>query len=284
MIFSGKNHILVVDDDQDVLAITKLALKNIEVYGVANQIHTATSKAQAIEVYNSLTTAADSSFIMTAFIDVIMETEYAGLELCQYIRETRRNQYSTLYVRTGQPGTAPERSVMDRYDINGYFSKVETTEDKLYSLLKAGVRQFYYNITATGLGQAMVGLAEAETRQNMQMVIAMLTSAWQSDASGEEVGADVLQFPFDFVIDGTPVLGTNPFDPAELDHLPSMRLADRNDKFVFDEQGRFLMKIGGTSSNAETLWYGYTYQAVPEIAQLWYGFNRVLSSLWKQRG
>jgi hypothetical protein len=40
---------------------------------------------------------------------------------------------TTIYVRTGQPGLAPERDVIDRYDINGYFSKAETTEDKLYS-------------------------------------------------------------------------------------------------------------------------------------------------------
>ena len=77
-----------------------------------------------------------------AFIDVVMETDTAGLELCQFIRETQRNRVTTLYIRTGQPGVAPERSVIDRYDISGYFTKVELTEDKLYSLVKAGARQY----------------------------------------------------------------------------------------------------------------------------------------------
>jgi hypothetical protein len=39
--------------------------------------------------------------------------------------------------------------VIDRYDINGYFSKVETTENKLYSLTESGVRQYDWTVTAT---------------------------------------------------------------------------------------------------------------------------------------
>src|SRR5262249_24681742 len=87
--------------------------------------------------------------LAVAFIDVVMETDEAGLELCQYIREVLKNRVVQLYVRTGQPGVAPERAVIERYDINGYFSKVETTENKLYSLTKSGVRQSYWTVTAT---------------------------------------------------------------------------------------------------------------------------------------
>jgi len=44
-------------------------------------------------------------------IDVVMETDTAGLELCQYIREKMKNQLTRIYIRTGQPGIAPERTV-----------------------------------------------------------------------------------------------------------------------------------------------------------------------------
>src|SRR5713226_5226093 len=50
---------------------------------------------------------------------------------------------------------APERSVIDRYDINGYFSKLETSEDKLYSLVKAGVRQHEYMTSSLILFQLL---------------------------------------------------------------------------------------------------------------------------------
>src|SRR5262249_57268528 len=49
------------------------------------------------------------------------------------LREEHKNRVTQLFVRTGQPGMAPERTVLDRYDINGYFTKVEATEDKLRS-------------------------------------------------------------------------------------------------------------------------------------------------------
>src|SRR5262249_5416603 len=120
--------ILIVDDDPDVLQVSKLAMKNFKVYDQPLKIYTCKSKAEAIELFET-----KGSFVpawAVAFIDVVMETEKAGLEVCQYIRE-HGNSTMQLYVRTGQPGVAPERSVIDKYDINGYFTKAELTEDKL---------------------------------------------------------------------------------------------------------------------------------------------------------
>ena len=58
------------------------------------------------------------------------------------------NKLTQLFIRTGQPGIAPERDVIDRHDINGYFTKSEATEDKLYSLVKSGVRQYQWSKTS----------------------------------------------------------------------------------------------------------------------------------------
>jgi CheY-like chemotaxis protein len=147
MVFNKEWEVLLVDDDPDVLAVSTLAMKSFTVYGIPIRIHTARSKAEAIELFNSKQDLMPT--LAVAFIDVVMETDQAGLELCEYIREDRKNRIVQLFVRTGQPGVAPERAVIDRYDINGYFSKVETTEDKLYSLTKSGVRQYYWTVTAT---------------------------------------------------------------------------------------------------------------------------------------
>jgi CheY-like chemotaxis protein len=135
-------NVLVVDDEPDVLAVSRLAMRDIEVDGTPIRLHTAASKREAIALLDTTLATGSGPSLAVAFIDVVMETEQAGLELCQYIRETQRNSLTQLYIRTGQPGVAPERSVIDRYDINGYFTKAETTEDKLYSLVKAGVRQY----------------------------------------------------------------------------------------------------------------------------------------------
>src|SRR5215472_252890 len=120
MLWFPEWRVLVVDDDPDVLNVTKLVLKNMEVGGVPVKLYTAASKAEAIEILN--TQLADPmglglSLFTVALIDVIMESDTAGLELCDYIRNTLNNSVVQLNIRTGQPGMAPERSVIDKYDI-----------------------------------------------------------------------------------------------------------------------------------------------------------------------
>src|SRR5438067_5319928 len=138
--------VLIVDDEPDVIQISRLAMRHFEVYGVPLRLHTAKSKAEALQIF--ATSPAEMPAIAVAFIDVVMETDTAGLDLCQSLREEHKNRVTQLFVRTGQPGMAPERTVLDRYDINGYFTKVEATEDKLSSLVKSGVRQYLWYAVA----------------------------------------------------------------------------------------------------------------------------------------
>ncbi|MCJ8313606.1 MAG: DUF3369 domain-containing protein [Saccharospirillaceae bacterium] len=121
-------HLLIVDDDNSVLAVTQLVLKNIEVLGKALKLHTATSAAQAKELLQK-----DIPFAM-ALIDVVMETDQAGLDLVHWIRNEHNNQHIRLVLRTGQPGQAPEKEVITNYDINDYREKTELTANKLYTL------------------------------------------------------------------------------------------------------------------------------------------------------
>jgi len=136
-------NVLVVDDEPDVQELTQLVMRDFEVEGVPVNVHTASSKEQALTMIKSdFTDETGQTTLAVAFIDVVMETDNAGLELCQAIRHELQNAVTQIYIRTGQPGIAPEREVIDKYDINGYFTKVEATEDKLYTLVKSGVRQF----------------------------------------------------------------------------------------------------------------------------------------------
>ena len=146
-------NVLVVDDDPDVLAVRKLAMRGFTPLNLPIQLVTASSKAEAIElIQRDLSTPAyPGGNFAVALIDVVMETDTAGLELCDYIRNTLHNRTSQLYIRTGQPGVAPERDVIDRYDINGYFTKVEATEDKLYTMVKSGVSEITFAQTAVSL-------------------------------------------------------------------------------------------------------------------------------------
>src|SRR5688572_22431693 len=170
MLFLKEWQILLVDDEPDVLYVSKLAMRNFEVYGLPIRIHTAASKAEAIEVLQQLNRIRHS-VIAVAFIDVVMESDTAGLELCEYIRGAYDNKVMQLYIRTGQPGVAPERKVIDKYDINGYFTKTEMTDDKLYTLVKSGCRQVLYMGASIMLGNLLNLLIDAGTRDNMQQIL-----------------------------------------------------------------------------------------------------------------
>jgi CheY-like chemotaxis protein len=147
MLWFPEWRVLVVDDDPDVLRLSELALRHVEVEGVPVKVFNASSKAEAIEVLNTHFAEPGGLGLLTvALIDVVMETDNAGLELCDYIRNTMHNSVAQIYIRTGQPGVAPERDVIDDYDITGYFTKVEATEDKLYTMVKSGVRQYVLSV------------------------------------------------------------------------------------------------------------------------------------------
>jgi CheY-like chemotaxis protein len=45
--------ILIVDDEPDVLQLSKLVMQDFSVYGLPVELHTATSKAEAIELMNT---------------------------------------------------------------------------------------------------------------------------------------------------------------------------------------------------------------------------------------
>jgi signal transduction histidine kinase len=80
--------------------------------------------------------------IAAVLLDVIMETDVAGLELVEYIRNEIRNETVRIILRTGQPGQAPERRVIVQYDINDYKAKTELTADKLFTSLTAALRSY----------------------------------------------------------------------------------------------------------------------------------------------
>src|SRR4029450_9712862 len=90
---------------------------------------------------------------------VVMETEPAGLELVDFIRNNLKNETVRIILRTGQPGQAPERRVIVDYDINDYKAKTELTADKLFPALTAALRSHQQL-------QRMV-----ETRRGLEMII-----------------------------------------------------------------------------------------------------------------
>ena len=131
-----KWRILVIDDDDSIHQVTKLVLSDVEIESRQLDIVSAYSSAQAQEILK-----VDDDFCM-AFVDVVMETDHAGLELVEWIRKDLKNQNIRLVLRTGQAGTAPEAKVIREFDINDYKEKTDFTSNKMVTTVYASIRAY----------------------------------------------------------------------------------------------------------------------------------------------
>ena len=127
---------MIVDDDDEILAVSRLVLRDFEFDGRGLNIITGCSGAAARRL---LAEHPDTAVLM---IDVVMETEHAGLDAVRHIREVLGNNFVRIILRTGQPGQAPERQVIIDYDINDYKEKTELTADKLITTMVSALRGY----------------------------------------------------------------------------------------------------------------------------------------------
>ena len=129
-------NVLVVDDEEDIHQVTKLVLSGFTFEQRRLVFHHAYTASEAMEMIKQLPEVA------VALVDVVMETNHAGLDLIRYIREDAENHDIRLILRTGQPGEAPEESVIRDYDINDYKNKTELTAIILKTLLYSALRSY----------------------------------------------------------------------------------------------------------------------------------------------
>jgi signal transduction histidine kinase/DNA-binding NarL/FixJ family response regulator len=128
--------IAVIDDDHAVHEGTRFALSDYVLNGQGLEILSAYSAAEGRALMRAHPDVA------AVLLDVIMETDAAGLDLVEYIRNEIKNETVRIILRTGQPGQAPERRVIVQYDINDYKAKTELTADKLFTSLTAALRSY----------------------------------------------------------------------------------------------------------------------------------------------
>jgi len=145
--------IAIIDDDPAVHEGTRFALYDYNLNGQGIEILSAYSAEEGRELMRA------HPDIAVVLLDVVMETDDAGLMLVDHIRSALKNETVRIILRTGQPGQAPERRVIIEYDINDYKAKTELTADKLFTSLTASLRGYQQL-------QRMV-----ETRRGLEMII-----------------------------------------------------------------------------------------------------------------
>ncbi len=273
-------NILVVDDDPDVLAVTRLALRGMTVYGLPVKVHTASSKAEAIKLLEGSLALQGSTepIVAVAFVDVVMENVKAGLELCDYIRKEAKGHSVQLFIRTGQPGVAPERKVIDEYGISGYFTKQELNEQKLYSLVKSGVRQWFasWYILMTEMSNARLLTRSGSRKEFLEAI------GWFGEPGPQE-GEAVTGFIFDknFVVSDYPV-HLKPLI-ERLDVLKPVIQTPEGHKLAVDEMGNLLVKTVKTKTTADYVYVAESSMVMPRLLlDLTFKSGLVFSTLWKR--
>lgn len=217
---NGSWKVLIVDDEPEVHAVTRLALNDFSFQQKRLEFISAYSGEEAQKI---LATQPDIAVVL---LDVVMETDDAGLKVASYIRETLHNHFVRIILRTGQPGQAPERQVIVNYDINDYKSKTELTAQKLFTVMMSSLRSY----------RDIISLEQS--RQGLEKIINASVDLFSSHSMEQFIDGVLQQL--------TSVLGCNEDALIVSSSLVAgnMQTTDPHDLVVFAGQGEFERKEG----------------------------------------
>lgn len=184
---SGTWNVLVVDDDEEIHSVTRLALSDLVLNGKNLTFHHAYSGEEALNFLKER-----GSEIAVLLLDVVMESDDAGLQVARKIREELKLEEPRIILRTGQPGYAPEESVIKEYDINDYKTKTELTRSKLVTTIIASLRSYQQILTINQsrkglekiIGSAANLLEEHSVKGFCEGVVEQISSLIGLDAGG----------------------------------------------------------------------------------------------------
>lgn len=265
--------VLIVDDDKEVHTVTTLALNDLQVLNRRLTFFHAYSAEEALQFL------AKNSDIALVLLDVVMETDDAGLIAVLRIRDELKLDEIRIILRTGQPGYAPEEKVIKQYDINDYKTKTELTRGKLVTSIIAAIRSYQQirtiNQNRRGLTKIITAAASLLEHQSLHQfsegVLTQISSLIGLPAEGI-VCAQIED-------DGTAsekiyVLGAAgeyaPYIKSELTRIDNAEIIQRVQQCITSRQHVFssestVLYLGNKQHNAAV--YIKTNQAVPEHIQ-----------------
>lgn len=220
--------VLVVDDDDGVHETTQFALDGAIVLGRPIELLHARSAAEARDCM------AEHDDVALALVDVVMESPDAGLQLVRHLRQAGYDALR-IVLRTGQPGYAPEQSVISAYEIDDYRTKAELTQTRLLTVITVAIRAYDQIRTI------------ARSRAGLEMIVDSSTKLF-SRTNLKLFSSGVL----------TQIAGLLGVEPNGLVCVVKSRDGDEPVGQIISATGRFTPLIGGSTTDI----------AEPEIRQL----------------
>ncbi len=212
--------ILIVDDEMDVFRVTRLALEGLRIDGAPVDMQACGS---AHEARTWLTSHPETALVI---LDVVMETDEAGLALARWIRAELEDPFVRIVLRTGQAGRAPDLEVIATYDIHDYLSKAEVTRTRLVTTTTGAVRAYRDMRTIyaqrAGLRQASDEKAEAEAASHAK-------SRFLANMSHE------IRTPINAIMGMAYLLSRTPLTSRQREHLDTLRRSSQHLLGVVDD-------------------------------------------------
>jgi CheY-like chemotaxis protein len=158
--------VLLVDDDPSILRLGELLLSSVEFDGRKVSLLQARSAEDAKQVFR------ENLDIAVAIVDVIMETESAGLDLAVWISKQETHAATRVVVHSGQPADTRQDAVERIYEIHDYWHKSAVNVRAMRSRLLFQLRN-YRDITRF---MATPRCAEPDTQGVLSTVV--YASTW----------------------------------------------------------------------------------------------------------
>lgn len=128
--------VLLVDDEDDLHTVLHMVLKDMVVDGAPLHLLDARSAAEARVLL------AQHPDIAVILLDVVMETEFAGLHLVTHIRKELSNRLVQIVLVTGQPGHTSEYELRNEYAIDDYRLKSELSAYNIYTSVNLALNAY----------------------------------------------------------------------------------------------------------------------------------------------
>ncbi len=126
--------VLSVDDDPGFQQSLRMALSDFRFNESPLRLLTASSSSEARQMM------AANPGISAILLDVVMETDDAGLQLVRAVREQMGNSEVRIVLITGQPGMAPLRKTLQQLDISEYWLKTDLYRERLQGIVTGSLR------------------------------------------------------------------------------------------------------------------------------------------------
>lgn len=129
----GAYVVLVVDDDEDVHAITRMILKKMDLGEKSLEMVSTFSCKETLDYFQGGKTAD------LVLLDIVMESDDAGYHVAEYIRRQMNRNDIRIVVRTGQPGVEKGSQPELDYKLDGFFLKTEMSASRLREVVKSNL-------------------------------------------------------------------------------------------------------------------------------------------------